>query len=146
MLEIFTSPATAPWWHSYTLERCHEDLDWPDDHQFAIELDGEMIGIVQYSEEDEPDYRHASMDIALHTDVIGRGLGTDALRTMARHLVDDRGHHRITIDPAVDNTTAIASYSKIGFKPVGIERQAERTADGTWRDALLMDLLAAELT
>ena len=86
------------------------------------------------------------MDIYLDPDVHGRGFGTDAVRTLARHLIIDHGHHRLTIDPAADNAVAIRCYSKVGFRPVGIMRNYERGPDGTWHDALLMDMLAEELT
>jgi aminoglycoside 6'-N-acetyltransferase len=65
---------------------------------------------------------------------------------MARHLVSDRGHHRLTIDPAAQNARAIRCYEKVGFRPVGILREYWRDADGVWRDGLFMDLLAQELT
>jgi aminoglycoside 6'-N-acetyltransferase len=90
-------------------------------------------------------YRHAAIDIALHPDFAGRGLGPDAVRTLARHLFSERGHHRLTIDPAVDNVRAIAAYRRVGFQPVGVMRRYERGPDGTWHDGLLMDLLAGEL-
>jgi aminoglycoside 6'-N-acetyltransferase len=86
------------------------------------------------------------MDIYVDPEVHGRGVGTDAIRTLSRHLIDDRGHHRLTIDPAAHNEAAIRCYTKAGFKPIGIGRQAERGPDGTWHDSLLMDLLADELT
>ena len=35
---------------------------------------------------------------------------------------------------------------RCGFKPVGVTRRSERRPDGGWRDSLLMDLLAEELT
>ena len=60
------------------------------------------------------------------------------------HLVAERGHHRITIDPAVDNEVAIRCYRALGFRPVGVLREYETLPDGTRRDGLLMDLLAAE--
>jgi aminoglycoside 6'-N-acetyltransferase len=72
-------------------------------------------------------------------------VGTDAVRVLARHIVADHGHHRLVIDPAADNVAAIRAYAKVGFRPVGIMRQYERDADGTWHDSLLMDLLAGEL-
>lgn len=112
---------------------------------FAIELDGEVVGLIQYHEEDDPMYRHAGIDLFLSEDVHGRGLGTDAVRTMARHLIDDRGHHRLVIDPAADNAAAIRAYEKAGFRPVGVMRQYERLPGGDWHDGLLMDLLADEL-
>lgn len=65
---------------------------------------------------------------------------------VARHLVHDRGHHRLVIDPAADNEPAIRCYAAVGFRPVGIMRRYERDADGAgWHDGLLMDLLAEEL-
>ena len=76
-------------------------------------------------------YRHANMDIFLDPAVHGRGVGTDAVRTLTRHLVRDRGHHRLVIDPAADNVAAIRCYAKVGFRPVGVMRQYEQGPDGT---------------
>jgi aminoglycoside 6'-N-acetyltransferase len=123
-----------------------EDLAEEESTAFVIELDGRVVGWVQWQSEEEPDYRCASMDIYVDPHVHGRGVGTDALRTLARHLIDDHGHHRIEIDPAADNEAAIRCYTKVGFRPVGILRKAERGNDGTWHDSLMMDLLADELT
>jgi len=92
---------------------------------------------------DRPDYRHVSFDIALTTALHGRGYGREALRVVIRHFIS-RGHHRFTIDPAVDNDRAIRAYRAVGFGPVGVMRAYERAGDGTWHDNLLMDLLAAE--
>lgn len=113
---------------------------------FVIEHDGVVVGSIQVEEELEPDYRFASIDLFLTTEAQGRGLGPDAIRTVARHLLDVRGHHRVTIDPAVANQRAIRAYTKVGFRPVGVMRAYERSADGTWHDNLLMDLLVGELT
>jgi len=55
-----------------------------------------------------------------------------------------RGHRRLTVDPAALNARAVHVYEKLGFRPVGVLRQYERVADGSRRDALLMELLAAE--
>jgi aminoglycoside 6'-N-acetyltransferase len=123
-----------------------EDLADTDAERLAIELDGRVVGMIQWSEEDDPMYRHVGLDLYLDPSVHGRGLGTDAVRTLARHLIEERGHHRLVIDPAADNAAAIACYTKAGFKPVGVMRKYERDADGTWHDGLLMDLLAEELT
>jgi aminoglycoside 6'-N-acetyltransferase len=122
-----------------------DDLADPDTHVLAIEVEGRVAGQIQWYAEEDPEYRHAGIDLFLDPAVHGRGLGTDAVRTLARHLVDDHGHHRLVIDPAADNTAAIRCYTKAGFRPVGIMRRYERGADGTWHDGLLMDLLADEL-
>lgn len=112
---------------------------------WAIEADGGVVGLIQAHEETEPRYRHAGIDIVLVEAAQGRGLGTDAVRTVARWLVRDGRHHRLTIDPAADNERAIAAYAKVGFRPVGIMRRYEGDLDGSWHDGLLMDLLAEEL-
>jgi len=59
-------------------------------------------------------------------------------------LVDVRGHHRLTVDPAAENARAIHVYQDLGFRPVGVLKRYERVEDGVWRDALLMELLAAD--
>jgi aminoglycoside 6'-N-acetyltransferase len=123
---------------------------WPveDDETacFSIIVDGTVVGMVQYGEEGDPQYRHASIDIFVDPGVHGQGIGRDAVATLARHLVDDRGHHRLVIDPAAANEAAIRCYSAVGFRPVGVMRRYERDADGQgWHDGLLMDLLAEEL-
>lgn len=145
LCEILTSPGTRDWWHGFDIERCQSVLTDPDIRGFMIEVDGQDAGFIQYAEEDDPDYRHAGIDIALHAEWHGRGIGTDAVRALARHLLDDLGHHRLTIDPAVANERAIRCYEKVGFRPVGVMRRYERGPDGTWHDSLLMDLLAEDL-
>jgi len=122
-----------------------EDLAEPSMVPYVIELEDQVVGWIQWQAEDEPDYRHASIDIYVDPAVHRRGVCTDAVRILARHLTVDHGHHRLEIDPAVDNAAAIRCYTKVGFRPVGILRRYERGPDGTWHDGLLMDLLAEEL-
>ena len=110
-----------------------------------IEVEGDVAGIVQCYEETDPMYRHAGIDIALRERWQGRGIGPDAIRALARHLIRERGHHRLTIDPAAHNTNAIKAYERVGFKPVGVMRKYERGPDGEWHDGLLMEMLAGEL-
>jgi aminoglycoside 6'-N-acetyltransferase len=116
-----------------------------DEKTFVVEADGQVIGAIQYDEENEPMYRHAGIDIFLTTSRHGEGFGSEAVRVLARYLIEERGHHRLTIDPAADNAAAIRAYEKVGFRPVGVMRSYERGTDGTWHDGLLMELLATEL-
>ena len=103
------------------------------------------MGAIQFYEENEPDYRHAGMDLFLATERQNQGLGREALRLLARHLFEECGHHRLVIDPAAANARAIRVYEAVGFKPVGVMREYERGSDGSFHDGLLMDLLRAEL-
>lgn len=146
LVEIQAEPSVARWWDQPDEEQLRKEAAGQTDVTvLAITVDGAVAGLIQYHEENEPMYRHASIDLFLSGDYQGIGLGTDAVRTLARHLVDDRGHHRLTIDPAAENAAAIRAYEKVGFRPVGVMRQYERAPDGSWRDGLLMDLLADEL-
>jgi aminoglycoside 6'-N-acetyltransferase len=85
------------------------------------------------------------MDIFLAPEHQDRRLGRAALRLAARWLFEQRGHHRLTIDPACVNARAIRAYEAVGFRPVGTLRRCERGADGSWHDNLLMELLREEL-
>jgi aminoglycoside 6'-N-acetyltransferase len=144
--EILREPAVARWWGAWDADRVRRELLADDESvAFAVEVGEELIGLVMYHEENEPEYRHAGMDISLTTARHGQGLGAETLRVLARHLFDVRGHHRLTIDPAAANERAIRSYESIGFRRIGIMRSYERSPDGTWHDGLLMDLLAGEL-
>jgi aminoglycoside 6'-N-acetyltransferase len=143
---IQAQPGVARWWGEPAVGDYEEKLAGAEGvTAFAIAVDGEIVGLIQYHEEDDPMYRHAGIDLFLSEAVQGRGLGTDAVRTLARHLIEDRGHHRLVIDPAADNRAAIRTYEKAGFKPVGVMRRYERLPGGDWHDGLLMDLLADEL-
>jgi aminoglycoside 6'-N-acetyltransferase len=144
---ILAEQSVARWWPGFDLERVARELvsDREDEEPFVIELDGQVVGYIQLYEEDDPEYRHASIDLFLGTAWQGRGLGPDAIRTVAIDLIDRRGHHRLTIDPAADNAQAIAAYTKVGFRPVGRLRAYQQVAPGMWIDGLLMEMLADEL-
>ncbi|MEU4548138.1 GNAT family protein [Nonomuraea dietziae] len=133
---ILATPEVARWWGEV------DDLDG----MLAVTLDGRVIGAIQYDEEDDPQYRSAGIDIFLDPEHHGQGYGAEAVRTLATWLIDVRGHHRLTIDPAAHNTAAIRAYEKVGFRRVGVMRAYERDPEtGAFHDGLLMDLLAEEL-
>jgi aminoglycoside 6'-N-acetyltransferase len=133
---IRDEPGVIEWWGEQTAE-------WPGDdptvEEWVVELEGEPIGFVQFFEEPDEDYRYADVDILLSTRVHGQGLGTDAMRTIMRHLIERRGHHRITLTTWPHNARAIHMYEKLGFRQVGITRLSERRDDGRWHDELLLE-------
>jgi len=145
---ILAEPSVAQWWGLLTGASVAAAWLASDENgslTFVIEHQGRVVGSIQCSEEDDPDYRSAGIDLFLATEAQGRGLGPDAIRTLARWLFEERGHHRLTIDPSAANARAIAAYSKVGFRPIGLARGYERGPDGTFHDGLLMELLAGEL-
>jgi aminoglycoside 6'-N-acetyltransferase len=144
---IRAHPEVRRWWRGGAdlAAEVAADLADPETPVLAVVHAGRVVGAVQWHAEEDPDYRHAGMDVFLDPACRGRGLGPDAVRTLARHLVDAHGHHRLTIDPAAANAAAIRCYAKVGFRPVGVLRRYERDADGCWQDGLLMELLAEEI-
>jgi aminoglycoside 6'-N-acetyltransferase len=146
LAELGTHPDVARWWPDLTEAELVEKAGGkPDEGFFAVLHDGEVVGLAQYHEETDPEFRHAGIDLFLGVPYQDRGLGTDTVRTLARHLVHDRGHHRLTIDPVAHNARAIRAYETVGFRRVGVMREYQREPDGSWSDGLLMDLLAREL-
>ena len=142
LLRIHRTPEVLRWW-----DVPDEGFPWdePESTRWTIEVDGKVAGLIQFWEEPEPKYRHAGIDLFLDPALHGRGLGTEAVRRVVRHLIHDRGHHRVTIDPAVANAPAIRAYEKAGFRRVGVMRRYERdVGGGGWHDGLLMELLAGE--
>ena len=143
LLRIHSTPQVKRWW-----DVPDEGFPWtdePDAIRLTIEVDGAVAGMIQFHEELTPKYRHAGIDLFVDPALHGRGVGTEAVRQVVRDLIDDRGHHRIVIDPAATNAAAIRTYDKVGFKPVGIMRRYERDVGGDgWHDGLLMELLAGE--
>ena len=146
--DILAQPSVARWWGPGDPDENTDAWLEPDPEYtvLVIEADGAVAGSIQFWEESDADYRHAAIDVFLATAHQGRGLGTDAIRAVARHLFDVRGHHRITIDPSAANAAAIRAYRAVGFREVGVMRAYERGSDGTFHDGLLMDLLVGELT
>ncbi len=142
LCRIRALPEVVRWW-----DVPEKGFPWdePESTRLTIELDGAVAGLIQFWEESEPKYRHAGIDLFLDPAWHGRGVGTEAVRRLVRHLVEDLGHHRVTIDPACANVAAIRAYEKAGFRRVGVMRRAERDLGGRgWHDALLMEYVVAQ--
>ncbi|WP_374216162.1 GNAT family N-acetyltransferase [Frankia sp. R82] len=153
LLAILAEPSVTAWWGTPpAVENLRRDLladrdpvTDADPVLLVVTVAGVVAGGIQYDEDNDPQYRQASIDVFLGSAFQGRGLGTRAVTLVARFLFEDRGHHRVTIDPAAANAPAIRSYTKVGFRPVGIMREYELGPDGVRRDGLLMDLLRTDL-
>ncbi|MCJ0907259.1 GNAT family N-acetyltransferase [Rhodococcus sp. ARC_M6] len=139
---IHLHPDVVKWWQN-------PDADWPSAREpgairYSVFHGKQLIGFIQWYAEDDPDFRHAGLDLFLDPDFHGRGFGRETIRVLCAHLIDALKFHRLIIDPEVDNTTAIACYRSVGFKDVGVMREYSRDRTGVWKNGLLMDLLARE--
>lgn len=139
---LHEAPEVHAWWGSPAADFPFPGQD-SETTGLAILQDGEVAGWIEFGQEREPEYRHAWIDLFVDPARHRAGIGTDALRTVIRHLVDDLGHHRITIDPAVDNVAAVACYERVGFRPVGVTHASWRDPEGAWRDCLLMEMVVS---
>lgn len=73
----------------------------------------------------------------------GKGLMTQACRTLVAHSFDTLGLHRIEIRAATGNTRSRAIPERLGFTQEGIQRQAEWLYDH-WLDMAVYSLLQEE--
>lgn len=142
LAEIAAEPEIWQRWGELSDADLRAKLAGEDDvTAMVVELDGDVVGLIQYHEETDPDYRHAGVDMFLAESARGQGYGREALLLVAGHLFEQRGHHRLTIDPAADNEPAIRCYAAAGFRTVGVMRRYERGRDGSFHDGLLMELV-----
>ena len=137
---LHETPEVSQWWD--LPDPGFPMHDEPEATRFTIRYGDEIAGLIQYGEETEPKYRSASIDIFVGPAFHNRGICTQAIRMVLDVLLGERGHHRVTIDPAAHNHAAIRCYEKAGFRPVGVMRLAERDSDGGgWHDSLMMELV-----
>jgi len=140
---IREAPEVSAWWGS--LEDDFPLGDEPTATRFTILAGGEIAGMIQFTEEEEQDYRSAEIDLFLGAAYHGQGLGSDAVRALADYLVAERGHHRIVMVPAAENAAAIRAYEKAGFRRVGVLERSWRDEQGRWRDELYMERVEKRL-
>jgi aminoglycoside 6'-N-acetyltransferase len=98
----------------------------------ALEADIEQVGYLQ-SWSDEPGV--GGLDMFLVPAARGRGLGPDAARALASHLVDD-GWTRVTVDPYLWNERAICAWRRAGFRDVEERHELDEWHTAPW---LLME-------
>jgi len=93
------------------------DTNLPEKGQcFWITIDGEKIGQINYNEIDLAG-KQVELDIIIGKEInMGRGYGTDALKTLIKYLFDNSAVNKIWIEPRANNPRAIRAYEKAGFK------------------------------
>jgi aminoglycoside 6'-N-acetyltransferase len=112
LVEWHDDPEVARFWDDerFTVDEMHERLARPDVEAWIVEADGQPIGYLQV--------HSTGLDMFLIPSVRGRGLGPDAGRAMAEHLLDERGWSRVTVDPYTWNEQALRAWRKAGFVAV----------------------------
>jgi aminoglycoside 6'-N-acetyltransferase len=122
-------PDVARYWDDETFTRAQmeERLAREDVEAWIVEERGEPVGFLQV---------HADgLDMFLIPVARGRGLGSDAARAMAEHLVRERGRERVTVDPYVWNEGAVRAWERAGF----VEVSRHEADDGHIAPWILME-------
>jgi RimJ/RimL family protein N-acetyltransferase len=121
------------------------DAERPDARGwFVIEEDGEPAGGVAFGTVNTvariAHLHRLMIDPSRH----GRGLGAEAVRLVALHLVRDLGFHRVEAETYAFNERAQRAFERAGFAREGVRRLAfER--HGRWNDAVYFGLVAEDL-
>jgi aminoglycoside 6'-N-acetyltransferase len=112
-------PDVARYWddETFTRDEMRERLARDDVEAYIVVVDGEPVGYLQI--------HSTGLDMFLVPSARGRGLGPDAARAAARHLFDERGWTRVTVDPYRWNEAAVRAWERAGFVAV-----SEHDADG----------------
>lgn len=86
----------------------------------------------------------ASLGYWLGLPFLGRGLMTDAVRTVVTHAFDDLRLHRIEAASMPSNTGSINVLQRVGFVREGFARRYLKI-NGVWQDHVLFALLADDI-
>lgn len=134
-VQPITKAHASSWLHAQEVE----PLAW------VIDYRKRLIGGLRLHSLDHHD-RRASLAIGiLNPKMLGKGIGTRAIRLIVGHAFGALGLHRLTLRVVDYNARAIAAYKKVGFVIEGREREAARVGEA-WHDDVIMGLLASDYT
>jgi len=112
-------------------------------YAWVIEVEGSLVGEIKLHSITVQD-RRASMAVGIYDrNLLGKGIGTEAISLLLGHAFSEMKLHRIGIRVLAYNERAIRAYAKCGFSVEGRERETA-FVDGKWHDDLMMGLLSTE--
>jgi ribosomal-protein-serine acetyltransferase len=100
-----------------------------------------LVGILDY----RLNGRNRSVELGYWLDeaMQGKGIVTQACRTLVRHAFEEHQMHKVVISCAIDNPRSRAVAERLGFLQEGILRQADRLHD-RYVDMVFYGLLVDE--
>lgn len=118
-------PEVARYWdgETFTHEEMAERLARAGVDAWIVEASGEPVGYLQTHPE--------GLDMFLIPSARGRGLGPDAARAMAEHLLAS-GRARVTVDPYEWNESAIRAWERAGFVEVSRGHPPDEDHTSPW--------------
>ena len=113
----------------------------PDEIVLAILVRDRHVGNVKLG---PVDWENACADISIlvgERDVWGKGVGTEAVYLVGKHLLKEIGLNRVYADSR--NPAFLRLVEKLGWRVVGVQRERLRV-EGRFHDNTLVSLLARE--
>ncbi len=103
--------------------------------------DGEAVGCIDLFEVD-PLHRRAGVGILIYEPADrGKGYGLAALELLIGYAIDHLGLRQLYADVPESNLASRRLFLRAGFTESGHRRAWVRTEDGTYEDALFMQLI-----
>lgn len=113
----------------------------PQEHgRFVVEVDGAPAGAVAFEVTNRRSRIAHLYGLMLDPDFRGRGLGAEAARQLARHLLLELGYHRVQLECYGFNERAMRLFERVGFVREGVKRKAYRR-HGEWVDGVMFGLI-----
>ena len=122
-----------------------EALAEPDaSGRLVIEVDGERAGTMAWARKNERSRIAHLGGLAVHPRFRGRRLADAAACLLQRHLLLERGYHRLELECYGFNERAIRHAERAGFVREGVKRRAY-LRHGEWVDGVMFALLREDL-
>lgn len=112
--------------------------------RLVVEEDGRPVGSVTWELVNERSSIVRLERLAVVPEARGRGVALEASKTLVRHLLVERGFHRLELEVYGFNEAALKLAERVGYVREGVKRQAYRR-HGRWNDAVLLSLLREDL-
>jgi RimJ/RimL family protein N-acetyltransferase len=108
---------------------------------FVVELNQtkESVGYIQVSEEAEAE-KTVRFGICLANQYWSQGYGTEIIEAIEAHLRSHCGIHKVILHVDETNTRAVACYSRLGYREVGVMRR-HVLVQGRLRNVVIMEKL-----
>ena len=113
---------------------------------FTIVVDGEIAGWLGWYEETIPTTATAGWTSSSRPRSTAAGSAARRCGSAARWLIEERGHHRLIIDPAAAQRARDRGLRVDRLQARRHDAPLRARARRHWHDGLLMDLLAEEFS
>jgi RimJ/RimL family protein N-acetyltransferase len=112
--------------------------------RLIVEVGGERAGAMGWERVNERSRIAHLGGLALDPRFRGRGIADEAARLLQRHLIFERGYHRLQLECYGFNERAIRHAERAGFVREGVKRKAY-LRHGEWVDGVMFALIREDL-